>query len=128
MGSARFTYRFGDSLLKMLERFWFGCGHCDGGASCPFASEMEAAAKSPRIGMARLPIPLTAAMVFLFPLACAIAVGYLVSEAWAGETFRSECGWQALGGLGGLVVGVLIARLTLTILDRVWINIHRGGA
>ena len=89
---------------------------------------MEAAAKAPKTGMAKLPVPLTAAMVFLFPLACAIAGAYSCARIWAGDSINSASGWHALGGLGGLLIGAVAARLILSGLDRLWTYLGRGDA
>jgi hypothetical protein len=112
----------------MLERFWFGCGHCDGsGAACPFGEQMEAAQQTPAAGVARLPLPLTAMAVFLLPLASALGGSYLGSELWAGDSFASVSLWQAGGMLAGLAVGAGLARLLLAGLYRIWTYRSRGG-
>ena len=112
----------------MLERFWFGCGHCDGsGASCPFTDQMEAAKLTPPTGHARLPLPLTAAAVFLLPLACAIAGAYVGGSLWAGDSFASVSLWQAAGLLVGLGAGIVLARLLLAGMYQIRAYLSRGG-
>ena len=112
----------------MLERFWFGCGHCDGsGASCPFGEQMEAANQTPPRGVARLPLPLTTATVFLFPLACAIAGAYAGSKLWASDSFASVSLWQTGGMVVGLAAGAGLARLLLAGIYQLWTYRSRGG-
>jgi hypothetical protein len=90
-------------------------------------AEMENAAKPARTGVASLPIPLTAATVFLLPLACAIGGGFLCGRLWAGGTPASVGGWQAAGVLAGLAVGVGLARLLLRGMYRIRGYVGRGG-
>ena len=112
----------------MLERFWFGCGHCDGsGASCPFGEQMEAAQQTPATGVARLPLPLTAMAVFLLPLACAIGGAYAGSKLWASDSFASVSLWQAGGMLVGFAAGAGLARLLLAGIYQIWTYRSRGG-
>ncbi len=113
--------------MKMLERFWFGCGHCDGGASCPFADQMEAAGKTPVTGIARLPIPLTTAAVFLLPLASAILGASLMDKLWTAESALPVSLWQSLGLIVGLAVGAGLAKLALAGMYQIGLYLHRGG-
>ena len=112
----------------MLERFWFGCGHCDGSeASCPFTDQMETASKTPPAGAANLPLPLTAMTVFLLPLACAIGGAYLGGSLRADGSVPSVSHWQAGGLLVGLAAGVGLAKLLLAGMYQIWIYRSRGG-
>ena len=112
----------------MLERFWFGCGHCDGSeASCPHGDRMEAARETPPSGVARLPLPLTTGTVFLLPLACAIAGAYVGGSLWARDSFASVSLWQAAGLIVGLGAGTGLARLVLAGMNQIRVYLSRGG-
>ena len=113
--------------MKMLERFWFGCGHCDGGASCPFADQMEAAGKAPITGIARLPIPLTTAAVFLLPLGVAILGAHLMGKLWTKQSVLPVSLWQSLGLIVGLAAGAGLAKLVLAGMYQIWLYLRRGG-
>lgn len=111
----------------MLERFWFGCGECHRGTSCPIAAERENGAKPSRTGIARLPIPLTAMTVFLLPLACVIGGAFLCGRLWADGTAASVGRWQTAGALVGLTAGVGLAKLVLHWMHKIWTHLGRGA-
>lgn len=112
----------------MLERFWFGCGHCHGDAAkCPLSDQLELAARTPRTGIARLPLALTSMVVFLLPLACGILGAYFFNR-WEAVAQAVSSELRQFGGfLIGSAVGIGAAKLTLYALDRLWIYPNRGG-
>ena len=75
-----------------------GCASCES-CSCKTATQAAAAAAG---GLAGWRYVGWAALVFLFPLACA---------AGGALALRGDAGVQALGGIGGLLVGALIASM-----------------
>lgn len=106
------------SAVKMLERLWQGCGHCEGAAHCPYARELsDAGERNPKTGVAALPIPLTAGIVFLLPLVCAIVGGWAVQERL--QPPPSVAGWWQAGGVvAGIAAGAVIARALLFVIVR----------
>ncbi|HPM23848.1 MAG TPA: hypothetical protein PLP66_08065 [Phycisphaerae bacterium] len=98
--------------MKMLERFWFGCGHCHSGEGCPFAAEAESGSATPATGEAGLPIPISAGAVFLIPLAGAILGAYVCGELSAAGAATLSV-WQFAGGAAGFVAGAVLAKLAL---------------
>ena len=113
--------------MKMLERFWVGCGGCHGdGHSCPYADELAEAVQPPT-GIGRLPIALSALVVFLLPLLSAIlaahAAGKLVGER--GDMIVTLA--QGGGLAAGLVLGAGAAKLLLLGLYRIWPFPDRGN-
>jgi hypothetical protein len=103
----------GHAIVKWLERFWYGCGNCRGGDSCPLvdAADQEAAQRLPwSHGWS---LVFAASTVFLLPLTMAM-VG-----AWLGGRYGDRLGLTTLGlrqGLGmlvGLSVGVGVAKLLI---------------
>ena len=114
-------------MIKMLERFWFGCGGCHGdGHSCPYADEM-AQAVLPPTGIGRLPIALNCLVVFLLPLLCAIIVAHFAGK-YAGESGDTVVALAQGGGLAvGLLLGAFAAKLLLLGLYKVWPFPDRGN-
>ncbi|RMF85200.1 MAG: hypothetical protein D6744_01795 [Planctomycetota bacterium] len=111
--------------MKMLDRLWQGCGHCDGAAHCPYARELGADAQKPKTGVAALPIPLTAGVVFLLPLVCGIVGGWAVQDRL--QPPSNVAGWwQAGGAAAGIAVGVVIARVLLFVIVRLRSCERRG--
>jgi uncharacterized protein (DUF697 family) len=113
-------------MRKMLERFWFGCGECHGADSCPMAEHFEQFT-APREGVAKLPIPLTAGLVFLLPLICAMLAAHWASTGLGLETDQGRSIAQGLGGLAGLLAGVGWAKLLLVGFLRLSKHLSRGG-
>ncbi len=75
-----------------------GCASCES-CSCKTATQAAAAASGSLAGWRYVG---WAALVFLFPLACA---------AGGALAIRDNPGTQALSGIGGLLVGALVASL-----------------
>lgn len=73
-----------------------GCASCES-CSCKTATQAAAAAAG---GLAGWSYVGWAALVFLFPLACA---------AGGALSVRGDPGLQALGGVGGLLAGAVVA-------------------
>ncbi len=113
--------------LKMLERFWYGCGHCHGDeASCPFSENMAGIDRDSLTGVGRLPIQITAPIVFLLPLACGIASGYISEALWAEGSRVSAGYWQTGGLVAGTAMGAGLAKLLLAGVYRFWTQPDRG--
>jgi len=99
--------------VKWLERFWYGCGNCHGGDTCPLVDASDdAAAQRLRWGHG-WSLVFAASTVFLLPLVCAV-IG-----SWLGGRYGARLGLttlglrQGLGMLGGLAVGVGLAKLII---------------
>lgn len=106
-------------LTNMLERFWFGCGgHChthgEEHGSCPLMKDGDP--------MQRLLDPEvrryteggllvgSCAAVFLLPLVCALVAAWVLGRYLGGEGGPAVGWWQFVGTLGGLALGVGIAK------------------
>jgi MFS family permease len=94
------------------EQFSFGCSHCQQAESCPLAETMAKAgsAENEHRG-ARLVLP--ALVVFIMPLLTGITGAYLAAHWWAQDNFASVGGWQTAGLFGGLIAGILLAKIML---------------
>lgn len=96
--------------MKFLERFWHGCGHCDGEESCPMIRSAHALYdanpwfRGPRM-------VLTAVSIFLVPLLAGIVGAYLAQTWWASDAEGSIALWQTVGLLGGVAIGLGLAKL-----------------
>ena len=102
--------------MALLERFWFGCGHCHGASGCPYVDGdgPEAAAATLRGPM----LVLTVLLVFVVPLLTAL-IGARVVERWVSAWPDSLAIWCQAGGLvAGLAVGVVLARTILARMHR----------
>ena len=102
-------------MVKMLERFWHGCGHCQGQENCPLLVASEPL--EPPTAEAKLPVALTAGMVFLLPLALAIVGASLAGRGKAANSAMAEFG-ECFGLLVGFAVGVMTAKILLYVLCR----------
>ncbi len=110
-------------LEKALERLWLGCGgHCHthgpDGHSCPLLDgadpakhlldpEVRRFSSGPSLVLACL-------AVFLLPLSTAVGGGFLAGRYLAPDASAFLGWWQAAGLLGGLAVGVGLAKLLVT--------------
>lgn len=94
-------------LVRMLERFWHGCGNCRNGEGCALVDQL--ASVSSDTAPPRSPFALTAALVFLLPLALAIGAAALIGR-WASYPPPLDGLLQFAGLAGGFVAGVLLAR------------------
>lgn len=100
------------ATVAYLEKFWFSCEHCQKGEPCPIIESLDDADTSSDIYRgARLVLP--ALLVFVLPLLTGIAGSYLAAYWWARDTIASVDGWQSAGLIGGLVVGILVAKIVL---------------
>ena len=77
-------------------------------------------------GVGRLPIQITAPAVFLLPLACGIASGYLSEAFWAEGSRVSAGYWQTGGLIVGTAIGAGLAKLLLAGIYRFWTQVDRG--
>ena len=97
--------------MKSLERFWHGCGHCDGADACPMildATRMYA--RNPWFqGYTLVGV---AVVIFLLPLACAVGGGFLLGHYWPAAADQPQWG-QVVGVFGGLLFGALLAKLII---------------
>jgi hypothetical protein len=100
-----------DNFVKMLERFWLGCGHCTGEESCPMLQEAARSYECNAWFQGRTLVA-TAIAIFIVPLATCVA-GAALLPRWAGvdSDAPSIGGWQTLGAVGGLVVGMFLAKV-----------------
>lgn len=111
--------------MKFLERFWFGCEHCHGGQGCPVAEHVDPETgeiPGTAHGLALIALVL---LVFVFPLATAVAGAY-AATCWSeavSQTGRDL--WQLGGALAGFFVGVGLARIALWV--RRWFSPASGG-
>jgi hypothetical protein len=104
--------------MHWLERFWFGCGGCQGHTSCPVAE----AAENGRLGTAPLGrgsgLVLACLTVFVLPLATGIGGAWLVGR-WGGDGSVFAVGIrQVIGLVTGLAMGVATARWLVAQLGR----------
>ena len=100
--------------MSWLEKFWIGCGRCNGPEACPLAEPGEcgpAGVRREELRGARFVVSVTA--VFLLPLATAIGGAYLLGHWGADASFGSLGRWQTGGAVAGLLLGVGLARLLL---------------
>jgi hypothetical protein len=96
--------------LKFLERFWFGCGHCHGPDGCPLFDGTEDPPETGARHACAEPVGARAFVVFIVPLATAIAGAYFGGR-WLGPGASGAAGWlQAAGGVAGFAIGVLLAK------------------
>ncbi len=111
--------------MKLLERFWFGCGHCTGEESCPL---LQDAAKTYEMHRwFRGPTLVGVALViFIVPLASAIGGAFLAERLWADGTPEATQRWQIIGLFAGLIVGVALAKL-LVHLSRISRHVCNDG-
>jgi hypothetical protein len=105
--------------LRILENFWRGCGHCHGerGASCPF----DDVADSPNTDAGRerrFGVPMSAVLVFLLPLLTTIGGAYLLGHTLVLDSPQALSRSEVVGGSGGLLAGILLAKLIATVVSR----------
>ena len=101
--------------MRFLERFWTGCGHCRGGESCPIAQAAEQ--EGSPFGNSRRLVP-AVLTVFILPLVTAILTAFAAGEWFAADTAASLARWQTGGLLGGLALGVGLAKLLIFVATR----------
>lgn len=96
--------------MKFLERFWFGCGHCHGDGTCPLldtTTPLPLAAREFGHGPGLVGAVL---LVFILPLAMAIAGAYAAGQWGPGQVVLSLGVRQAAGAVAGFLVGVGVAK------------------
>ncbi len=101
-------------MVKWLERFWGGCGHCHGAESCPL---MQAHENAPQFGEGASLVG-AALTVFILPLALAL-IGAHLAEIWyaaAADVPAFVC--HLVGGSIGLLVGVILAKIIIACVRR----------
>jgi len=92
----------------MLERFWLGCGGCHGREGCHLVSSSDPHGATS--AEANGPVAIPAVLVFLLPLALAIATAILARRLTS--PVPDATGLYELGGLlVGFAAGVGVARL-----------------
>lgn len=96
--------------MKMLERFWMGCGHCHGADACPLLQSAEQSYAERPWFRGRVLVGVATA-VFLIPLLTGMAGAYVIERWWAPGNSAAAGWWQMLGLLGGGAVGLGVARL-----------------
>lgn len=109
--------------MALLENFFFGCGHCQGAEDCHLADAASRGSSS-EFGQGRA-LVLAAFIVFIGPLASAIGGGYLAEALWGeGSKLPVSC-QQAIGVVGGFVVGVVLAKMGVVVVRRFFCTV--GG-
>ena len=106
--------------MKFLERFWFGCGHCHGGAGCPVAENVDPETGELRVTVHGPALVGIVILVFIVPLATAIIGAYLGGLWLSGPTETLLWLWQLAGAIVGFLAGVGLARLVLWSRRRYW--------
>ena len=103
--------------MKMLEKFWFGCGHsrCH---QCPVAEMAEHTERKPTGFEAGAALVVSALAVFIVPIVTAVTGAWLSGAWWAGATALSRSLWQAGGALAGLAVGIGGAKALVVLMER----------
>lgn len=104
-----------EQVLALFEKS-LGCGHCHLNDACPMADAdvNDDCHQSPDRGGARY---LTSAMlVFLLPLLTGIAGAFVAGRWSAASSPGSLDRWQMSGMFVGLLLGVLVARLLLSLI------------
>lgn len=111
------TPREDGRLMKMLEKFWFGCGpgHCQ---QCPVANAAEQADREPTGFEAGAALVVSALAVFILPVVTAVTGAWLGGTWSAGATNISQSLWQSGGALAGLAVGIGAAKLLVLLMER----------
>jgi hypothetical protein len=105
--------------VQFLERFWFGCGHCHKHGHCPVADGGEFTEDGqPRLPLRGGRLGMTVVMVFLLPLVTGIAGAHLTGWWLAQNSAVALSLWQIMGLLGGVGVGVMLARCFVTLTRR----------
>lgn len=104
--------------MKFLERFWHGCSHCHNGEGCPLADNFEPDGASKHEYGQGATLVLAVVLVFILPLAAAIA-GAAIASHYGSATTSSGRDWLQVGGATvGFFVGVVMARVVFWIRRR----------
>jgi hypothetical protein len=103
--------------MKMLEKFWFGCGHshCQ---QCPVADAAEQTDREPTGFEAGAALVVSALAAFIVPIVTAVTGAWLSGAWWAEATTLSQSLWQAGGAVAGLAVGIGAAKALVLLMRR----------
>lgn len=94
------------------------CGHCHLHDACPMTDEDEGDSCDSHPDSQGLGLLMSASTVFLLPLATGIGGAFVVGQ-WRTESSIGSLGeWQGIGLLGGLISGVILAKLLLALRHR----------
>ncbi len=95
-----------------------GCGHCHLHETCPMADadgqgpgDVGSDGQGPELVV-------SAMAVFLLPLATGIGGGFVAGKWLAEPSVGSLDRWQVVGMVGGLALGVILAKLLLALRRR----------
>lgn len=94
--------------MKMLERFWLGCGGCQGREGCHLVSSPDPAGATS--AETNEPVAIPAVLVFLLPSGLAIATAVLASRLTTPASSATGP-YELVGLLVGFAAGVGAARL-----------------
>jgi hypothetical protein len=103
--------------MKMLEKFWFGCGHSHC-RECPVADAAEQTDREPTGFEAGAALVISAVAVFILPIVTAVAGAWLSGAWWGAATRISQSLWQAGGAVVGLAVGIGAAKTLVLLMER----------
>ncbi len=92
----------------MLERFWLGCGGCQGREGCHLVSSLEPHGATSAEASGSVAVP--AVLVFLLPLGLAIATAVLARRLTCPAPDATGL-YELVGLLVGFAAGVGAARL-----------------
>jgi hypothetical protein len=111
------TLREDGRRMKMLEKFWFGCGHshCQ---QCPMADAAEATDRERTGFEAGTALVVSALAVFILPIVTAVTGAWLGGTWWADATTVAQYLWQAGGALAGLALGIGAAKALILVMER----------
>jgi len=104
--------------LAIFEKSGFGCGRCHPHDTCPMADTNGNGPHDVGPDGQGHGLLISAMAVFLLPLATGIGGGFVAGK-WLAEPSVGSLGrWQAVGMVGGLALGVILARLLLALVQR----------
>lgn len=101
-----------EQVLAIFEKS-FGCGHCHLHDACPVADADANDSYHEHPTYEGFGFLMSAMLAFVLPLMTAMAGAYLAGQCVSPSSVGSLGRWQALGMAGGLVMGVILAKLLL---------------
>jgi len=105
----------GDALW---EKPFLGCSHCHLHETCPLAEQDGASPPDLGPDSRGAGLVVSTSLVFLLPLATGIT-GAALAPRWLSAAASQEVsGYQGLGLIAGLAVGVVLAKIVLVLRQR----------